>query len=264
MEWLLYALLGLVAGLLAGLLGIGGGLVMVPVLVLVLPGAGVPDEQLMHVALGTALAAIIPTSIASARSHHRRGAVQWSLVVVLGPAVALGALLGAQLAGLLSSRALQLGVAVFCQLAAVQMASGIAARRRNLPPPAALFGWGLAIGAISALVGIGGGSLTVPLLVFHGLAPVLAVATSAACGLPIALAGSLGYVVAGWTQPGLPQGSLGFVYVPAVLAIGLASVIAAPLGARLAHWLPAASLRKLFALVLALIGSWLGWSALRS
>ncbi len=263
MEWLVYALLGAVAGTLAGLLGIGGGLVMVPVLVLWLPLAGVGDDQLLHVALATALASIIPTSIASARSHHRRGAVQWPLLIALAPAVALGALVGAQFAAALSSTLLQIGVALFCQLAALQMLLGRPSAQHDAPPTRGILAiWGLGIGVLSALVGIGGGSLTVPLLIAYGIAPVRAIATSAACGLPIALAGSLGFVWAGKGELGLPEASLGYVYLPAVAGIALFSVMTAPLGVRLAHWLPATTLKRVFALVLSATGLWLGWDAI--
>ena len=249
--------IGAVAGLLAGLLGVGGGLVIVPALALILPLAGLPLDHVMQVALGTSLCSMLATSPSSALSHARRGSVHVDAVRWLSPGLVLGALAGAQLAALLTSANLTLVVALFCLFAAAQMSlPQVGVHRERLPGAGVLAGFGLVIGALSALVGIGGGSLVVPLLVWYGLAPVRAVGTAAACGIPIAIAGTLGYVIGGWSLGAqLPDWSIGYVYLPAAALIAATSVLNAPLGARLAHRLPAQGLKRVFALLLVLIGA---------
>lgn len=252
--WLAYLLVGAVAGLLAGLLGIGGGLILVPALLWLLPLAGVPAPALMPAAIGSSLAAIVLTAIASTRAHASRGAVQWPLFWRLAPAVALTAVLAGSLAARMGAPALTLLFAGFVLLLALRTALlGTVSATRQQPPAWAWPGYGAGIGLMSGLVGIGGGSLTVPLLLHYGVPITQAVATSAAVGLPIALFGTLGYVLAGW-QIALPVGSTGFVYWPAVAAITAASWFTAPLGAKLAHRWPAARLRRWFALFLAVVG----------
>lgn len=254
--------LGVVAGLLAGLLGIGGGLILVPGLVWLLPQLAVPADALMPAALATSLAAIVLTAVASTRAHARRGAVQWPLFWRLAPTVAMGSLLAGAVAVKLGSQALTLLFAGFVLVMAVRTArTNAVAVSRPAPPAPAWWGFGAGIGLLSGLVGIGGGSLTVPLLLHYGRPITQAVATSAAVGLPIALFGTLGYVVAG-AQITMPPMSTGFVYWPAVIAITLASWFTAPVGARLAHRWPAARLRRVFAWFLAVIGIRLAVKAL--
>jgi uncharacterized protein len=262
----LYLAVGASAGLLAGLLGVGGGLIIVAALAWVLPGQGVPADHVMHVALATSLASIIATSLSSTRAHARRGGVLWPTVAWLVPGLLIGGLAGAWIADLLSSTVLRYGVAVFCFAAAVQLARGGArgdATRDATPRGAPLSGAGVVIGAIAALVGIGGGSLTVPLLISLGARPVRAVGTSAACGFAIAIASAAGFVTFGHDATGLPRGSWGFVYLPAALALAAASVLSAPLGAKLAHRLRGAHLQLVFAGFLALMGIAVLLSALR-
>ncbi|MEM9303556.1 MAG: sulfite exporter TauE/SafE family protein [Pseudomonadota bacterium] len=252
---------GALAGFLAGLLGIGGGLVIVPALLVLL--AGRMPEYAMHVAVGTSLASIVLTSIASVRAHHGRGAVDWPVMARLTPGLVLGSALAAAIAAALSSLALTAIFGVFCLLVSLQMMRGSGTADGSGPGPGApeLVGAGTVIGTVSALVGIGGGSLTVPYLTWRGVAIHRAVGTSAACGLPIAVAGALGFVVTGWAIAGRPAPSVGFVWLPALLAIVVTSVPFAPLGARAAHALPTATLRRVFAGFLAFMGLNLLWQA---
>ena len=255
-TWSIYLALGALAGVLAGLLGIGGGLVLVAALVWLLPGQGVPADQAVHVALATALASIVLTGLSSARAHHRRGSVLWPTVAWLVPGLLLGGWLGSGLAVLLDDTWLKLFIAAYCGLAAVQMALDWPRARAERPDPPRGPGYSLAgsgIGAVSALVGIGGGSMTVPLLVWRGVRPVRAVGTSSACGVAIAISAAAGYALQA-APTGLPAGSWGYVYLPAAAGIAVASVLAAPMGTRLAHRLSGPALRRVFAAFLALVG----------
>lgn len=251
----LYLLLGAAAGCLAGLMGIGGGLIIVPALVFIFHTQGMADTLIMHMALGTSLATIVPTAIASLRAHHRRGAVLWLVVWQLAPGIVAGALAGAALADELTGTLLKRLFGVFVLMVALQMAlNARPAPHRRIPGRTGMTAAGSIIGGISAIVGIGGGTLTVPFLTWCRIGIHHAVATSAACGLPIALAGSLGFAVAGWNEANLPAMSSGYLYWPAIVSITATSVIFAPLGARLAHALPGDLLKRVFAVVLALIG----------
>ncbi len=254
--WLTYLALGAFAGVAAGLLGIGGGLVLVAALLWVLPQQGFPAEAVMHVALATSLASIVLTGMSSARAHHRRGSVAWRSVTWLVPGMLLGGWLGAGLAVLLSGDTLRWLVAGYCFVAAVQLGWGQPRAAHALTGDERgpwLSGAGVGIGAVSAVVGIGGGSMTVPLLIWRGVNPVRAVGTSSACGVAIALASAAGYALHGPIQA-LPVGSVGYVYLPAAAMVALASVSMAPLGVRLAHYLSGAALKRVFAGFLVLVG----------
>ncbi|MDX1654131.1 MAG: sulfite exporter TauE/SafE family protein [Candidatus Competibacteraceae bacterium] len=252
---LFYLALGAFAGILAGLLGVGGGLVIVPAVAWMLALQGVDDSRIMHLAIGTSLATIVVTSLSSIRAHHRRGAVLWPVFVQLAPGIVVGALLGSLIAAALPGASLQMVFGVFVLIIAAQMGFGFRPiPHRNLPGPAGMAAAGALIGMLSAIVGIGGGSLTVPFLTWCNIAIRSAVATSAACGLPIAVAGTLGFAVTGWGEAQLPSWSLGYIYLPALMGIVTASVLSAPLGAKLAHVLPTGSLRKIFAVFLAMVG----------
>jgi len=252
---LLYLALGAFAGVMAGLLGVGGGLIIVPVLAWIFRGQQMADTVIMHVAIGTSLATIVLTSISSVRAHHGRGAVLWPVFWRLTPGIVLGAWLGAVVADALPSIVLGKVFAVFVLAMAAQMSFGTKpAPQRELPGRPGMWAAGGVIGAISAIVGIGGGSLTVPFLTWCNIAIRQAVATSAACGLPIALAGTLGFIVIGLGNPDLPAWSLGYVYGPALVGIAVVSMLSAPLGAKLAHTLPTGTLKKVFAVFLALVG----------
>lgn len=255
LEWLLYPLLGIVAGLLAGLLGIGGGLVLVVALVWLLPSQGVPVESAMHAALATSLASIVITAAASARAHHRRGSVAWPTAAWLLPGLLVGAWLGSRLATRLDGDFLRWFVVAYCVIAALQLVSDwprVRTGTTTAPRGALLSVAGTVIGAVSALVGIGGGSMTVPLLIWRGVTPVRAVGTSSACGVGIGLASAAGYALLP-TATGMPTGSWGYVFLPAAIGIALTSLLMAPYGARLAHRLSGAALKRTFAAFLVLM-----------
>jgi uncharacterized membrane protein YfcA len=258
LAWGVYLLLGAVAGVLAGLLGVGGGLVLVAALVWLLPTRGVPAELAVHVALATALGSILMTGLSSARAHHRRGSVLWPTVRWLVPGLLLGGWLGSWLATTLDGDWLRGFIALYCWAAALQMALDRPRAKAEVPAPPRGPAWsvvGTGIGAVSALVGIGGGSMTVPVLVWRGVRPVLAVGTSSACGVAIAVASAAGYATHGPAPGVLPAGSWGFVYLPAAIGIALASVLTAPLGTRIAHAISGLALRRLFAGFLAVAGA---------
>ncbi|MFO1429264.1 MAG: sulfite exporter TauE/SafE family protein [Candidatus Competibacteraceae bacterium] len=260
MSELLYSLffymaIGAATGVVAGLLGVGGGLIIVPALAWIFHLHGMPEPVIMHLALGTSLATIIVTSISSVRAHHRHRAVLWSVFRQLAPGLVIGTLLGSKLAGTLRSDTLRIIFGIFELTVAAQMGFGFKpAAHRNLPGTGGMVTAGGLIGLVSAVVGIGGGSLTVPFLTWCNATIHKAVATSAACGLPIAIAGAVGYMITGWGHPELPPWSLGYVYGPALLGIALISMLSAPWGAKLAHSLPTATLRKAFAGFLGLVG----------
>ena len=262
MTYLVFPLLGVIAGVLAGLLGVGGGLVLVAALAWLLPLQGVPKELAMQAALATSLASIVFTALSSARSHARRGSVLWPTVVALVPGLLVGGWFGSLLAVHLSGTVLRWMVATYCFLAGAQLLLGQPRSQANAgdcvasnaaPHDPLIAASGLLIGALSAVVGIGGGSMTVPLLIWRGVRPVRAVGTSSACGVAIGLASATGYALHG-PSGGLPQGSIGFVDVPAAIGIALASVFAAPLGVRLAHKLSGLHLQRVFALFLFAVG----------
>ncbi|NIR96510.1 MAG: sulfite exporter TauE/SafE family protein [Gammaproteobacteria bacterium] len=250
-----YLVLGAFAGTVAGLLGVGGGLVIVPVLALLFSAQGMSGDVFMHMAVGTSLATIVVTAVSSAAAHHRRGAVDWPVFWRLSPGIVAGALLGSAIAGVLPSSLLRGFFGVFEIGVAIQMAFGARpAPHRQLPGATGTALAGFLIGIVSAIVGIGGGTMTVPFLVWCNVGMRRAVATSAACGLPIALAGAVGFTVAGWNAASLPAMSTGYVYWPAVAGIVIASILFAPLGARLAHTLPVPLLKRFFAIFLAALG----------
>lgn len=256
--YLLFPLIGVVSGLLAGLFGIGGGLIIVPALNLffaTLP-LGIPDGARMHFAIGTSLAVIVFTAVSSLLAHHRRGAVLWPAVARLVPGIVVGGLAGAGLADAMGNRMLEATFGGLVVAIALYMALG-RPPRAALPLPAwpGFLGAGIVIGTISALAGIGGGVLTVPFLVWRTVALHTAVGTAAACTMPVALAGVSGFILTGMQAGmGVPF-TTGYVHWPAVAGISLASVLTAPLGARLAHSLPVAKLRRAFALLLVLVGA---------
>ncbi len=252
-EWILsYLGLGVLVGFLAGLLGIGGGAVMVPLLTALFMAQGVATDQVVHLALGTSMGAIIMTSLSSLMSHSRRGGVLWPVVRTFSPGILLGTFGATFVAAYLSAVPLAIIFAVFIGFASVQMLLNRQPRPgRELPGKAGLFAAGTGIGGISALVSIGGGSLSVPYMIWHNVAVKQAIGTSAALGLPISVAGTLGYLINGWNRaPDALPLTFGFVHLPAVLLISLCSVFLAPLGARLAHRLPVLLMRRLFACLL--------------
>jgi uncharacterized protein len=242
---------GLFIGYCAGLLGIGGGMMMVPVVMWVLEGKGVPQAHVVKMAVATSLATICLTSISSVRAHHRRGAVLWPVALALAPGILIGSMLGAQLAVALPAKVLTTLFAVFISYSATQMLLNKKPKPgRQLPGPVGMLGMGSLIGGLSSMVGAGGAFVSVPFMTACNIVIHQAVATSAALGFPIALAGAAGYVWAGWNLPGMPPGALGYLYLPGLLAIALGSILTAPLGARTAHGMDIVPLKRLFAVFL--------------
>lgn len=256
MEALLaYLLIGAIAGTIGGLLGVGGGIVVVPALVWIFHANGFPESSIMHLAVGTSLATIVPTSVVSVRAHHKHGAVRWSIFRPLGPGFALGALLGAIAAAHVAGGQLRLLFGCFlCLIAAHLALAPQAAPQRELPGRNRLFAVATVIGVLSAMFGIGGGNLTVPFLLRCRVPVRQAIATGAAAGVPIATIGAAGYIVAGQGADGLPAWSAGYVYGPGLVAIATMSVWFAPFGAKLAHRLPTATLRRVFGVFLLTVG----------
>lgn len=251
----LYLILGAFAGTLAGLFGIGGGLVIVPVLIFSFGLQGVSGEIAAHLAVGTSLATIVFISLSSIRSHYVRGGVRLDIFRPMTLGIVVGAVLGAWTASLLSGESLQLIIGVFVILVALKMLLEVNPKPgRTVPGAAGLGGAGAGIGWASAIFGIGGGTLTVPFLSWCNVRMQQAVGTSAACGLPIAVAGAAANVATGWQNPELPDLSVGFIYLPALLGIVLTSVIFARFGAELAHRLDARVLKRIFAIMLILVG----------
>ena len=253
---LLYLLMGCFSGFVAGLFGVGGGMVIVPVLVFSFTAQGLSPTILTHLAIGTSLATITVTSISAAWTHHQRGAVLWPVVKKLAIGLLIGSVIGAQIAHAIPARQLEIIIGCFALLTAAQMFTGWKGKLSDMPLPnaAGLATAGGGNGVASAIFGIGGGTFTVPYLTLHGVGMANAVASASACGLPIALAGAVGFMYAGWHETLLPSGAIGFVYLPAFVGISITSLIFARLGATLAHRLPADTLKKLFACLLVLVG----------
>ena len=246
------ATLGLCTGFLAGLLGIGGGMIMVPFITVILNGRGVSPNLAVKMAIATSMATIIFTSISSVRAHHKRGSVRWDIVRLLAPGIVLGAALASLgVFSLLKGSWLALLFAAFVAFSATQMLLNKKPQAaRTLPGPAGQLGAGTVIGFLSGLVGAGGGFVSVPYMTWCNVAIHNAVATSAGLGFPIAVANAVGYIYAGRNVTDLPAGSLGYVYLPALLVIAIASVLMAPLGVKAAHALPVQALKRVFATIL--------------
>jgi uncharacterized membrane protein YfcA len=260
-----FVLLGALVGFLAGLLGIGGGMTMVPLLTIIFTRQGFPAEHVVHMAVATSTATIIFTSISSAREHHRHGAVLWGVVAGLAPGIIVGSLLGPQIVGGMSTAALAGFFGVFVAFSATQMLLDRKPKpTRELPGKAGLFGVGGGIGLVSSMVGAGGGFLSVPFMSWCNVKIHNAVATSAALGLPIAVAGTVGFIVAGLRQTGMPPHTIGYIFWPALLAIVAASVVVAPIGARTAHRWPVKKLKRAFACLLYVLAAYMLWKAANS
>ena len=257
---LVSSVLGIVSGLLAGLFGIGGGLVIVPVLAVLFKAHGFSADLIMIMAVATSLAVISFTAVSSVWAHHRLGSVIWPKVLRLVPGIIVGSAVGAMVAKQISAEGLRIFLVVFLLYVGIQMAleitpkAGLVKQSRPLD-----FFVAIIIGLLSAIVGIGGGTLTVPYLVRGQMIMRNAVAISSACGLPIAVAGTTSYILLGLNVGNLPEGSIGYIYLPAFLATGLTSILTAPLGAKLAHRLPAKKLKRYFSLLLFVMAAKLVW-----
>lgn len=260
MDIVLLVGMGALAGTLAGLLGIGGGIIIVPVLALVFSHQHVAPGVIMHVAIGTSLATIVTTSLSSIRAHQKHKAIDWRVFRTITPGILLGGVLGALIAERLDSETLRLAFGVFMILVATQMAiSRTPPPHRQLPGAVGIGIAGILIGTVASLMGVGGGSMSVPFLTWCNMAVRRAVATSAAIGLPIALSGTASFIATGWQTAQLPPWSVGYVNLPAWLGIVVASTLFAPAGAALAHRIPPTFLKRIFALFLYLLAIRLLW-----
>ncbi len=257
MEWYAaYLVLGATAGFLAGMFGVGGGLVLVPVMLLIFDAQRFPTEHVMHLALGTSMATILFTSLASLREHHRHRAVDWRLVLNITPGILLGTGIGAAFATSMSPHFMGIFFALFVYFAAAQILFDVRPHAsRQLPGAVGITLTGLLTGCLSSLVSIGGGTIIVPFLIWCNVSIRNAIGTSAAIGFPVAVGGTIGYVVTGIGIHPRPPDCLGFIYLPALFWIALATIITAPLGAKATHHLNTGLLRKLFALLLLVLAT---------
>lgn len=248
--------LGTITGLVAGLFGIGGGGIMVPILTILFSRHGFAPEHVLHIALATSMAAIVPTACSSLIAHHRHRAVLWAVALRMAPGVLTGTFLGSFLASFLSTKPLAIFFSAFMAMVALRMIWNKKPEpTKTLPDTPALISVGSGIGVVSALVAIGGGTLTVPFLMRCNVQITKAIGTSAAVGLPIALAGAVGYWMNGRAVENLPDYMLGYIFWPAVASMAVMSLMTAPMGAKLAHRLPTAALKKLFALLLIVLST---------
>lgn len=257
MEWYAaYLALGVIAGFLAGLFGVGGGLVLVPVLLMMFDAQHFAAAHTLHLALGTSMATILFTSVASMRKHHQHGAVNWQVVRHITPGILIGTGIGALTASLIPVKGLGIFFALFVYFAAAQI---LLDKRphpsRQLPGLGGMSLTGTLTGWLSSLVSIGGGTIVVPFLIWCNVPIRHAIGTAAAIGFPIAVGGSIGYIAVGWNEATLPNPHLGYVYLPALLWVALATVLTAPLGAKAAHRMKVELLRKLFALLLIVLAT---------
>ncbi len=258
-----FLLCGAVAGVFAGLLGVGGGIIIVPILTAVFSWMDILPNHIHHLSLGTSLATIMITSISSARAHNSRGAVRWDIVKSIAPGILLGTFLGGLVAADIPDAYLKGIFVCFIYFIAVDMLIGKKpSGQRQLPGTIGISIVGGVIGVVSSFVGIGGGTMSVPFMSFCSIPMHTAVGTSSAIGFPIALAGTLGYIVGGWDVPDLPDFTLGYVHIIAFLGIATASFFTAPVGAKLAHKLPVQTLKKFFAIFLFVIASKMLWGIL--
>jgi uncharacterized membrane protein YfcA len=259
--WLAYLVLGLGVGFFAGLLGIGGGLIIVTALVFMLGAQGIAPEHLVHVALGTSITSIIFTSLSSVRAHNNHGAVRWDIVRRSLLGVVVGTLLGTVFADALPSRYLAIFFTAFVYYSAVQMWLNKKPKAtRQLPGAAGMNTAGLGIGVISSLVGAGGGVISIPLMTLCNVPMRNAIGTSAALGLPIAIAGAVGYILTGLDAKHLPPLSIGYVYLPALVGIVIGTFVTVPSGARAAHTLPVPVLKRVFAVILFVLATKMLWT----
>ena len=261
--WLVYLGMGLFVGFFAGLLGIGGGLILVTLMVYLFSIQGFPQDRLLHLALGTSLTSIVFTSISSLRAHHKHGAVRWDILRTVVAGLVLGTLLGTVVADQMKSKYLAIFFVVFVYYSAVQMFADVKPKpSRQLPGRAGMSLSAIAIGVVSSLVGVGGGVMTIPLMSLCNVPMRQAIGTSAALGLPIAIAGSIGFIITGLGKDHLPPLSVGYVYLPALTGIVIGTFFTVPWGARMAHSMPVTRLKKIFAIILFLLATKMLWSLL--
>lgn len=252
---------GSAAGFLAGLFGVGGGTIIVPVVLWVLQFQHYGDHPyIQHLAIGTSFAVMVFTTLSSMYAQHKKHSIDWPTVMRMTPGMMIGVLLGAASAKYMPTLGLQIFFIVFIVLVALRtLMNTQTVASRHLPNMLGLSSIGLIFGTASSWVGIGGGSLSVPFLLYCNMDAHRALGTSSGLAWPIAVTGTIGYLMAGWNMPHLPFGSLGFLYLPAVLVLSIATMIFAPLGVKLAHKLPAEQLKKTFGILLLLIAARMAW-----
>jgi uncharacterized membrane protein YfcA len=265
MDWelgLALLAMGTFGGFAAGLLGIGGGMILVPFITMIFTAKHIAPSLVVHMAIATGLATILFTSMSSVRAHHKHGAVLWRLVGLLAPGILVGSWIGPWIAKQMNSSLLALCFGLFVAFSATQMLFNLKpAGGHELPSGPGLFAAGGVIGVLSGLFGAGGGFVSIPFMSWCNVKIHNAVATSAALGFPIALAGTISNIYFGWGEPELPKYSLGFIYLPALVVIAAASVTMAPLGARTAHKLPVQKLRRIFAMILYALAAYMLWKS---
>ena len=249
--WIIYLLMGLFVGFFAGLLGIGGGLILVTLMVYLFTLQGFPADRLLHLALGTSITSIVFTSMSSLRAHHKHGAVRWDILRTAVPGLVIGTLLGTVVADQLKSKYLAIFFVIFVYFSAVQMFANAKPKpTRQLPGRSGVTLTATIVGIVSSLVGVGGGVMTIPLMSLCNVPMRQAIGTSAALGLPIAIAGTVGFIVTGLGKDHLPALSLGYVYLPALAGIVVGTFFTVPWGAKMAHGMPVTRLKKIFAVIL--------------
>ena len=259
--WIVYLLMGLFVGFFAGLLGIGGGLILVTLMVYMFTLQGFPADRLLHLALGTSITSIVFTSISSLRAHHKHGAVRWDILRVAVPGLVIGTLLGTVVADQLKSKYLAIFFVVFVYYSAVRMFANVKPKpTRQLPGKVGMTAATIVVGIISSLVGVGGGVMTIPLMRHCNVPMRQAIGTSAALGLPIAIAGTVGFIATGLGKDHLPALSVGYVYLPALAGIVIGTFITVPWGAKMTHRMPVTTLTKIFAVILFILATRMLWS----
>jgi uncharacterized membrane protein YfcA len=259
--WVVYLLMGLFVGFFAGLLGIGGGLILVTLMVYLFTVQGFPEDRLLHLALGTSIASIIFTSISSLLAHHKHGAVRWDILRMAVPGLIVGTLLGTVVADQLKSKYLAIFFVIFVYYSAAQMFANVKPKpTRQLPGRAGMTAVAVVVGLVSSLVGVGGGVMTIPLMNLSNVPMRQTIGTSAALGLPIAIAGTVGFIFTGLGKDHLPALSVGYVYLPALVGIVIGTFITVPWGAKMTHSMPVTRLQKIFAVILFILATKMLWS----
>ncbi|MCC6195927.1 MAG: sulfite exporter TauE/SafE family protein [Burkholderiales bacterium] len=259
-----FLVLGAFIGFLAGLLGIGGGFTMVPVLLEIFTREGFPTEHLVPMAIGTSAATIVFTGVSSARAHHAKDAVNWAIVLAMAPGILVGSLIGPQIASALPAALMAALFGAFIWFGAYRMLRNRPpVASRQLPGRIGMAAAGAGIGMIAGMVGTGGAFIAVPFMTRCNVKLHTAVGTSAAMSIPVAIFSGVGFVIAGWNKAGLPPYALGYVYLPALVAIVITSTLLAPVGARMAHEWPVNRLRYAFAAMLFCLGAYMWWKAFR-
>ena len=260
-RWIIYLLMGLFDGFFAVLLGIGGGLILVTLMVYLFTLQEFPADRVLHLALGTSITSIVFTSISSLRAHHKHGAVRWDILRTAVPGLVIGTLLGTVVADQLKSKYLAIFFVIFVYYSAVQMFANVKPKpTRQLPGKVGMTVVAVLVGIVSSLVGVGGGVMTIPLMSLCNVPMRQAIGTSAALGLPIAIAGAVGFIATGLGKDHLPAFSLGYVYLPALIGIVIGTFVTVPWGARMAHSMPVTRLNKIFAVILFILATRMLWS----